>query len=271
MTYEFLPLKGRSKANIEFNYATNTVKKSQSLDASRLIKQVQKQQFFESFNIKNISTPRITKVAHDYFHMEFINGKNFIQFVEDENIKNINYQIENIITYLNNIRSIPSKNELNFNSAVLKKLKQLKTEVRHPSIYKFIINELQKTNLILENTYCHGDLSLSNIIFKENQIYLIDFLDTYFNSYLLDIAKIRQDTLYYWIFKVNDYSSIKCDIVTKKINASLEKMFKNEMSSIEFKIIELINFLRIEPYTYNDKEKGLLNETIYEIFNNMSK
>ncbi len=266
MTSEFLPLKGRSKAKIEFNYKNSSVKKSNSSDGIRLNKQAEKQQLFENLNINNIKTPKIKKIGHNYFYMEFINGKNFIQFVENENINNINNQIENIIDYLKDIRNIPSVNKSDLNTAILEKLNQLNIKKHHPNIFNFISDVLNKNNLNIESTYCHGDLSLSNVIFKENKIYLIDFLDVYFSSYLLDIAKIRQDTYYYWLFNVNKYSSVKCNIVTKKINAKLESEFKHEISSLEFKIIELINFLRIEPYAYDEGEKKLLNEIIYKIF-----
>ena len=39
------------------------------------------------------------------------------------------------------------------------------------NIFNFISDVLNKNNLNIESTYCHGDLSLSNVIFKENKIY----------------------------------------------------------------------------------------------------
>ena len=41
---------------------------------------------------------------------------------------------------------------------------------------------------------CHGDLTFSNILFNGNNYYLIDFLDSFIESPLLDIVKLRQDT-----------------------------------------------------------------------------
>ena len=38
---------------------------------------------------------------------------------------------------------------------------------------------------------CHGDLTFSNILFNGNNYYLIDFLDSFIESPLLDLVKIE--------------------------------------------------------------------------------
>ena len=81
--------------------------------------------------------------------------------------------------------------------------------------------------------------------------------------------KLRQDVLHHWIFKINNYSSIKCEIITKKINDALSFEFQKEIESVEFQILEIMNFLRIEPYTKEDTEKQYLIGTINKIFNNI--
>lgn len=271
MTKDFEPLEGRSKAKVEFDYNKKLVRKTDLNDTNRLIKQAQKQKDFTNKDIKNIKTPKILNIGKNYFNMEFINGKNFIQFVEDKNIENVIFQIDNIINYLNEIKKMTIESDVNFHDAMFNKLETLETEKLHPKIYDYIIEQLTNEELKIESTFCHGDLSLSNMIFKDKEIFLVDFLDPFFNTYLTDIAKIRQDSLYFWLFRVNSYSSIKCEIITKKINLAIEKEFKEELSTIEFKLIELINFLRIEPYTNNQTEKALLNATIYNIFNSISR
>lgn len=270
MNYDFLPLKGRSKAKISFDYEFKVVRKSvKKVNVKRLHSQIKKQKEFTNYNFENIKTPAVLTTDEISFEMDFINGKNFIQFAEDSNISTINNHIENILKYLDDIKNTKIQSSLNFRDTVHDKLKKLNTQNKHPEINKFILKSSLENDLNIESTYCHGDLSLSNIIFKESEIFLIDFLDPFFNSYYLDIVKLRQDVLHHWLFKVNNYSSIKCDIVTKKINDALSFEFQEEISSIEFQILEIMNFLRIEPYTSEDVEKQYLIETINKIFNNM--
>jgi len=271
MINDFQPLEGRSKSKIIFDQKNNIVKKSEFKDIDRFRLQIYKQQNFDSLKIKNIKTPKILNVGKGYFEMEFINGMNFIQFVEDENIKLVNLQIENLLNYLNEIKKIRLNQEKNFPFKINEKIKALKIEKRHKEIYFFLKNQIERNNLNISSTYCHGDLSLSNLIFKEKDIYMVDFLNPFYDTYLMDIAKLRQDSVYFWLFVVNNFSSIKCEIVVKEINKMLINNFNDEISSIEFKVIELINFLRIEPYLKNKNEKKQLHKTIYNIFNSINK
>jgi hypothetical protein len=56
-------------------------------------------------------------------------------------------------------------------------------------------------NIVIPEGFCHGDLTFSNILVdgKSRRIAAFDFLDSFVESPLQDIAKIRQDTSYYWI------------------------------------------------------------------------
>ena len=48
---------------------------------------------------------------------------------------------------------------------------------------------------------CHGDLTLENIIVKDERLYLIDFLDSFFDSWFMDAGTLLQDVqvMWYWI------------------------------------------------------------------------
>ena len=39
----------------------------------------------------------------------------------------------------------------------------------------------------------HGDLSLENVIWKDGELYLIDFLDSFYDSWMIDFAKLIFD------------------------------------------------------------------------------
>ncbi|MGB9152481.1 MAG: phosphotransferase [Alphaproteobacteria bacterium] len=48
---------------------------------------------------------------------------------------------------------------------------------------------------------CHGDLTLENIIVSNGRFYLIDFLDSFADSWHIDVAKLLQDLIGGWSFR----------------------------------------------------------------------
>lgn len=52
----------------------------------------------------------------------------------------------------------------------------------------------------------HGDFTLSNMIFKDGYIYLIDLLKTFMRTPFQDIAKLQQEADLHWSFLMSDYS-----------------------------------------------------------------
>ncbi len=55
-------------------------------------------------------------------------------------------------------------------------------------------------SLTLPCSVCHGDLTLSNILVSPDgtRLAMIDFLDSFVDSPVLDMVKLRQDTLFGW-------------------------------------------------------------------------
>ena len=55
---------------------------------------------------------------------------------------------------------------------------------------------------------CHGDLTLENIIVTtNNELYLIDFLDSFYDSWMIDIAKLLQDLELKWSYRFSEDDS----------------------------------------------------------------
>ena len=48
---------------------------------------------------------------------------------------------------------------------------------------------------------CHGDLTFENMILKDGQVYLIDFLDSFYDSWAIDVAKMLQDADLGWHYR----------------------------------------------------------------------
>jgi hypothetical protein len=82
---------------------------------------------------------------------------------------------------------------------------------------------------ILPCSIYHGDMTLENIIYNSTRgFYFIDPVTVPYDSWVFDIAKLRQDLECGWFLRDNDVdvgSDIMLDIKTKKIQKNILKKF----------------------------------------------
>lgn len=112
--------------------------------------------------------------------MDFIDGK---LLCED-------FSFDSLFAVLNQVyqfRRIETEKK-DFDS-YLKHCKDCYSSKAYDSVLSML--EFYKNGLVYEASFCHGDLSFSNIISKEKSVYLIDPNDKEYSSYLLDLAKLR--------------------------------------------------------------------------------
>ena len=113
---------------------------------------------------------------------------------------------------------------------------------------------------------CHGDLTFSNILFNGNNYYLIDFLDSFIESPLLDIVKIRQDTAYLWstLMYHKPFDKVRVHIISEKIDKAIDEYFtgKYEWYRKYYMPLQLMNFLRILQYGREEKVVAYLKDVI---------
>ncbi len=113
---------------------------------------------------------------------------------------------------------------------------------------------------------CHGDMTLSNMLIDYNHyLYLIDFLDDFLNSPIMDIIKIRQDIKYHYILQLYDgkYDKIRIKIIFNYMEQVINETF-NEYEMF-FKYLDIMNFLRILQYSKNEKMDQYIIHTIKTI------
>ena len=105
-------------------------------------------------------------------------------------------------------------------------------------------------------------MTLSNMIFAED-IYLIDFLDSYIESPTMDIIKLRQDTHLYWSLNmVNDIT----DLTKIKLGLKyIDNFLLNNYNVDEYYFLQIINLIRIFPYTIDKETEDWLTKNINEL------
>ncbi|MBQ9502336.1 MAG: aminoglycoside phosphotransferase family protein [Lentisphaeria bacterium] len=98
---------------------------------------------------------------------------------------------------------------------------------------------------------CHGDLTLSNMLFQGSTVYLIDFLDSFVETPLMDLVKLRQDTRYCWsqLLCTEPFDRVKSRIVMEFLDRRLWEHFCGFPGVAEgYLELQCMNFLRILQY-----------------------
>ena len=139
---------------------------------------------------------------------------------------------------------------------------------------KEIVQILERSALIFNSVdeeiripvgYCHGDLTFSNILFNGNNYYLIDFLDSFIESPLLDIVKIRQDSRYAWSQQMYEYDMdvVRMKIISGKIDEEIDKYYSRyDWYRKNYSMFQLMNFLRIIQYVKDEKVLKFLKQVL---------
>ena len=98
---------------------------------------------------------------------------------------------------------------------------------------------------------------------KFNQIYLIDWLDTYAESYLQDLAKLKQDFYYGWSSRnLTPPQNINNLITGEFIWEEISKKFINKKNISLFKVYMILCLLRIIPYAKDESELIWIEESL---------
>jgi thiamine kinase-like enzyme len=132
----------------------------------------------------------------------------------------------------------------------------------------------KKPEAPLPQSFCHGDFTFSNMLFKENgQIYVFDFLDSFIESPLIDLVKLRQDTKFLWSVLIDEnlenHKVIKVIQILKYMDARLA-LFLGELNpGIQqwYTYLEVFNLARIMPYAQKQSDIQFLNKNLTQLLN----
>lgn len=260
---------GLSGCKLEFISDDVIRKTSQSTEYNqRFEKQIHKQKHFLGVKLNNISTPKILNVGYEkgllYCDMQYIDSSIFTEKFQQSTFNDITYYTKTLFNYVDTIRfTNESYTSDEIKSCVVVKLEQLKAKSKYSDL---IVNVLEHIKHIdfgeVEKNNCHGDLTLSNILFTNRDIYFIDFLDSYVESFLIDLVKIKQDLYYKWNIKLMNSYLPKVEFYMNKMWGDFEKKYDKHIDTELFHVLDLINYLRIEPYITTHNQFFTLDETI---------
>ena len=230
-----IKIKGHSNFEVKIIKYNNKylIEKSSDLrNADRLQRQIDKQISLHDNNfLDNVNVPKvIKKIKSEYkvfYIMEYISfSENVIDFIHKGNCLKINWFYNQLINIVESYFRKCEIKRVNY-KLLFNKINSIQRNITNNKLIKenklkLIFNYLYENMEDISNQnipigICHGDLTFSNILVDNNrmQLYLIDFLDSFIESPLLDIVKIRQDTKYLWTLNLynHNYDSNKTIII----------------------------------------------------------
>lgn len=246
----------------------------------RLVNQANKQIEASRTEYQHIRVPKIFEVLQSptdaTIKMEYIYSKNFVEYFESAGFEQIKYLIGAIKYFIDleinasSMQTVPANILTDkmadvaskvANNVHLKDDAEAQELVRRSSEVMDAVGDME-----MPVGTCHGDLTFSNILFNGNNYYLIDFLDSFIESPLLDIVKIRQDTAYMWstLMYHKPFDKVRLSIISEKIDSAIDEYFtgKYEWYRRYYMPLQLMNFLRILQYGHDEKVIAYLKRVI---------
>ena len=250
-------------------------------DALRLQKQIDKQILYQKLfnnNIPLVNYSSTIKNDKNFFLMEFKHKTiDIITYFKNYSFVNIDNFVEKIIFIIEDYISKCTFQKIN-KEILSQKINNIENNIKN--INKNIFNDddnqiINKSltylndkiseiiNINIPIGYCHGDLTLSNILIDplNNQLFLIDFLDSFIESPIIDIVKIRQDTKFCWTLELynQNLDKNKIRIIMNELDNKIDNYFKKyTYYELIYKYFEMMNIIRIIQYCKSIKIKEYL-------------
>lgn len=193
----------------------------------RLSAQADKQSNFHHPSIKAPQVLRsgVTEDGKFYFDMPYVRGRRLSSF----------FKVERLSVCMGIVDQLDVLHEPNSEMDILPRLSAKLDELGV---------DVETRDLVLDADwkvpmgFCHGDLTFENVIVSDDGIYLIDFLDSFVDSPIIDQSKMLQDAFCYWSFDPHSY------IPKRKLMSVCEKY----ATGLHYRML-LVHLIRILPYS----------------------
>ena len=239
---------------IEDNGSVFIRKISSSSDYNaRLRLQAEKQQHFAN---EYISSPKIYRMDYTadglyYFDMEYIRGITLAEYMKTVQVSSIR-SIAEALTFSMSAanQGTPGQAHEAFAEKIhslSEKLSSSRTPTVHEALNMLAAHNWDKFCV----TPCHGDMTLENIIIKDGRLYLIDFLDSFYDCWIMDAAALLQDVQVMWSYRQarQDINTAIRLMIFRDIMIDMIREHAGEDFVQEIYYALLLKLLRIYPYT----------------------
>lgn len=181
--------------------------------------------------------PKIYNYSDNIIDMEYIHGLDMKNYLTHSNIDSLVFFLFDLIDRFS--RNTTSKD---YTKIYFDKLKWMDEYNIFPFTKEQLIEKLPK--ILPKSTY-HGDLTLENIMYTKSGFQLIDAVTIEYDSFIFDIAKMRQDLECKWFLRD---SNIKLDVKLKNIQRKLKQKYPEAFNDS----LLILMLLRVFLHTKKD-------------------
>lgn len=234
---------------------------------NRLYVQSEKQ---ASFFKKTITAPEVynqgyTEEGLFFFDMQYIQGMTLAEYIKTMEIGKIKGLVQSLVDSLIPKTEADTATDMAVAQIFSKKLSDLRNTLKfnNNTVIENALSLLEKHDWRkYTQTACHGDMTLENIIIKNDRLYFIDFLDSFYDSWFLDIGTLLQDVQVMWSYrfqKNTNMNTVLRLIVFRDLLLDAIRQI-NPDYEIEIYYALLQKLIRIYPYTEDEYSYKFLNE-----------
>jgi hypothetical protein len=191
--------------------------------------------------------PVIYQKYDDILDMEYLHGLDMKSYLTSGNI---NLLSDFIIDNLNKFAKNSTLKD--YTETYEKKLDFISETNDLPFTKDELITRLPKK---LPSSNYHGDLTLENIIYSNNSFFMIDAVTIEYDSYIFDIAKLRQDLECKWFLR---NSNLSLDVKLQNLQEKILSRFSG--SDNDYLLILMLLRVYQHTKTFDNDRKFILKE-----------
>ena len=202
-----------------------------------------------------------------YFDMPFIEGVNLAEFIATSTTDEIELTVCKglLESFILKEKKSTLPTSVNINEIFQRKASSLKNKIPQTTVTMSALTRILMMDYSrLRRTICHGDLSAENVIVGcDGKLYFIDLLDSFADSWLMDLSKIIMDLQIKWSWRNSrTFCSEKVSECLYSVNSRINHVLSSE-DRYYCQNLVLLHMLRILPYVkigsleYNLITKGL--------------
>lgn len=244
----------------------------------RLALQAEKQKAASGMQVPNIIVPKVYDIirtdAKTGVRMDYVYSQNYIDYFENAGVHEIDAFVDAMIAFVEQEIKLSPITECS-NEVLMTKFEDVVSKAAKRDDYNDELKELLNQArmrlkagggmLRIPVGVCHGDLTFSNVLFCGQQYCFIDFLDSFIETPLQDIVKLRQDSQYLWscLMYQQPYDALRLKLISEYVDERLDKHFsQHDWYKKHYEVLQLMNMLRILPYAKEEKVMEYLKRVI---------
>lgn len=250
--------------------------KSASSNSERLMMQCEKQIRYQKL-LENSSlglvfdVPNVLKKDAHSITMQYCFGKSIIDFIQTEDCTSIDWIVDNLSSLID-----WEINQCNLYPLVSGPFKDKLKGIPNPdNIHNDVLCRIKDIEIPMG--FCHGDLTLSNMIFAR-KIILVDFHDPFIETPIQDIVKLLQEVDLRWSLLMynRDVDRSKVSIAYEYLKRRIYEL--TESISVKYDIprdvifvFHLMVLVRLLAYAQNEQMYNLILKKCKELLKNEKK